>query len=383
VPVSPVVHTRVKKLLTSLPHKHRRLDPVPRAEQMRVAVDAMGGDNAPAVEVAGVVEACREFGLSVTLVGDKDRLEAELAKHSVSGLDIDIFHASEVIGMHDSASDAVRKKRDSSVRRAFELVKDGKACAAVSAGNSGATMASGMFVLKRITGIERPAIAQLFPTLKGQTLVLDIGGNVDCKPLHLVQFAIMGEVYARYAMGIAAPRVGLLSNGEEDSKGNELTRETNAILRKTSLNYCGYIEGRDIFAGAVDVVVCDGFVGNIVLKLSEGLADAAGKMLKREIVKSWVSKIGYLFVRGAFDRFKKIVDYAEYGGAPLLGINGVGMICHGGSNVKAIKNAIKFAHEYAKNGVSEHVSEKLSENCSVLTRNDSQPPAAVVSEFEP
>ena len=352
-----------------------------RAEQMRVAVDAMGGDNAPVIEVAGAVDACREFGLSVTLVGDRSRLEAELTKHSVSGLDIDIFHASEVVGMHDSASDAVRKKRDSSVRRAFELVKDGKACAAVSAGNSGATMASGMFVLKRITGIERPAIAQLFPTLKGQTLVLDVGGNVDCKPLHLVQFAIMGEVYARYAMGIASPRVGLLSNGEEDSKGNELTRETNTSLRKTSLNYCGYIEGRDIFAGAVDVVVCDGFVGNIVLKLSEGLADAAGKMLKKEIVKSWVSKIGYLFVRGAFDRFKKIVDYAEYGGAPLLGINGVGMICHGGSNVKAIKNAIRFAHEYAKSGVSEHVSEKLSENYSVSIRNDSQPPAAAVMEL--
>jgi glycerol-3-phosphate acyltransferase PlsX len=187
-------------------------------------------------------------------------------------------------------------------------------------------------------------------------------------------------VYARYAMGIASPRVGLLSNGEEDSKGNELTRETNTSLRKTSLNYCGYIEGRDIFAGTVDVVVCDGFVGNIVLKLSEGLADAAGKMLKREIVKSWVSKIGYLFVRSAFDRFKKIVDYAEYGGAPLLGINGVGMICHGGSNAKAIKNAIRFAHEYAKNGVSAHVSEKLSENDSVSIRNDSQPSAAAAME---
>lgn len=333
--------------------------------QMRVALDAMGGDNAPVVEVEGAVVACREYGLSVTLVGDRTRLEAELAKHAISGLDIDIHHASEVVGMHDSASDAVRKKKDSSVRQAFELVKDGKACAAVSAGNSGATMAAGMFVLKRIKGIERPAIAQLFPTLNGHSLVLDIGGNVDCKPIHLVQFAIMGEVYARYAMGIPSPKVGLLSNGEEESKGNELTRETNATLRNTSLNYRGYIEGRDIFAGAVDVVVCDGFVGNIVLKLSEGLSDAAGRMLKREIIKSWVSKIGYLFVRGAFDRFKKIVDYAEYGGAPLLGINGVGMICHGGSNVKAIKNAIRFAHEYAKNGVSEHVAEKLSENNSV------------------
>ncbi|MSN25661.1 MAG: phosphate acyltransferase PlsX [Geobacter sp.] len=337
---------------------------------MRVALDAMGGDNAPVVEVEGAVAACREFGIPVTLVGDRERLESELAKHSTNGLDIDIFHASEVVGMHDSASDAVRKKRDSSVRLAFELVKNDRACAAVSAGNSGATMAAGMFVLKRIKGIERPAIAQIFPTLKGQTLVLDVGGNVDCKPQHLVQFAIMGEVYARYAMGIKNPSVGLLSNGEEDSKGNELTRETNSVLRKTSLNYAGYIEGRDIFSGAVEVVVCDGFVGNVVLKLSEGLSDAAGKMLKAEIVKSWISKIGYLFVRGAFSRFKKIVDYAEYGGAPLLGINGVGMICHGGSNVKAIKNAIRFAHEYARSGVAEHVSEKLLENYDVSMQRD-------------
>lgn len=337
----------------------------------------MGGDNAPGIEVEGAVQACREFNIPVTLVGDHDCLTAELARHNTAGLDIDIFHASEVVGMHDSASDAVRKKRNSSVRLAFDLVKDGRACAAVSAGNSGATMAAGMFVLKRISGIERPAIAQVFPTLKGQTLVLDVGGNVDCKPIHLAQFAIMGEVYARYAMGIPNPSVGLLSNGEEDSKGNELTRESNALLRSTSLNYAGYVEGRDIFKGSVDVVVCDGFVGNVVLKLSEGLADAAGKMLKQEILKSWISKLGYLFVRGAFSRFKKIVDYAEYGGAPLLGINGVGMICHGGSNVKAIKNAIRFAHEYARSGVTEHVSEKLSENAAINDQRDNQKVQAI------
>jgi phosphate acyltransferase len=344
---------------------------------MRVAVDAMGGDNAPAIEVEGAVLACREFGIPVTLVGDQASLAAELAKHNTTGLDIDIYHASEVVGMHDSASDAVRKKRNSSVRLAFDLVKDNRACAAVSAGNSGATMAAGMFVLKRISGIERPAIAQIFPTLKGKTLVLDVGGNVDCKPVHLAQFAIMGEVYARYAMGITNPSVGLLSNGEEDSKGNELTRESNTLLRATSLNYSGYVEGRDIFKGSVDVVVCDGFVGNVVLKLSEGLSDAAGKMLKKEILKSWVSKLGYLFVRGAFNRFKKIVDYAEYGGAPLLGINGVGMICHGGSNVKAIKNAIRFANEYARSGVTEHVSEKLSENAVVNMQRENQKVQAI------
>ena len=332
---------------------------------MRIAVDAMGGDNAPAVEVAGAVAAAREFAIPIMLVGDTESLRAELAKHPVTGLDITIHHASEVVGMHDSASDAIRKKKDSSIRVAFEQVKQGNADAVVSAGNSGATMAAGMFVLKRLKGIDRPAIAQVFPTLHGHTVVLDVGGNVDCKPLHLVQFAIMGEVYARHVLGISRPRVGLLSNGEEDSKGNELTRETNALLKNIAFDYSGYVEGRDIFAGTVEVVVCDGFVGNIVLKLSEGLAEAVGTMLKEEIKASLLSKIGYLLSRSAFMRFRKKVDYAEYGGAPLLGIDGVGMICHGGSNVKAIKNAIRFAHEYCSKGVNERMAEKLRENLTV------------------
>jgi glycerol-3-phosphate acyltransferase PlsX len=329
---------------------------------MRVAVDAMGGDNAPVVEVEGAIAAVREFGVPVILVGDNERLQHELAKHSCNELDITVRHASEVVGMHDSAADAVRKKRDSSIRVAFDLVKNGEADAVVSAGNSGATMAAGMFVLKRLAGIERPAIAQVFPTLRGHTLVLDVGGNVDCKPVHLVQFAIMGEVYARLVMGAAKPRIGLLSNGEEESKGNELTRETNALLKKVSLDYVGYVEGRDIFNGMVDVVVCDGFVGNVVLKLSEGLVETVGKMLKGEIEQSFLAKAGYLLAHSAFARFKKKVDYAEYGGAPLLGINGVGMISHGGSNPKAIKNAIRFAHDYAQKGVNQKVAEKLQEN---------------------
>lgn len=329
---------------------------------MRVAVDAMGGDNAPVVEVEGAVAAAREFGIAVTLVGDTDRLRQELAKHDCKGLDIVVHHATEVVGMHDSASDAVRKKKDSSIRVAFELVKHGIADAVVSAGNSGATMAAGMFILKRLKGIERPAIAQIFPTLRGQTLVLDVGGNVDCKAIHLVQFAIMGEVYARHVMGIEKPRIGLLSNGEEESKGNELTRETHAILKDISIAYAGYVEGRDIFNGTVDVVVCDGFVGNVVLKLSEGLAEAVGKMLKEEIKQSFLSKVGYLLSRKAFNNFKKKVDYAEYGGAPLLGIDGVGMICHGGSNAKAIKNAVRLAHEYALKGVNLRMAEKLEKS---------------------
>lgn len=332
---------------------------------MRVAVDAMGGDNAPAIEVEGVVAAAREFGIPVILVGDSGRLHQELAKHDCKGLNISVKHAGEVIGMHDSASDAVRKKKDSSIRVSFDLVKNGEADAVVSAGNSGATMAVGMFVLKRLSGIERPAIATIFPTLRGRTLVLDVGGNVDCKPVHLVQFAIMGEVYARYVMDVDNPKVGLLSNGEEASKGNELTRETNSILKNASFNYAGYVEGRDIFSGLVDVVVCDGFVGNVVLKLSEGLVEAAVTMLKEEIKQSLLSKVGYLLARRAFKNFKKKVDYSEYGGAPLLGIDGVAMICHGGSNAKAIKNAIHFAHDYALKGVNQRMAEKLQENFAV------------------
>jgi len=220
-------------------------------------------------------------------------------------------------------------------------------------------MAAGMFILGRMKGIDRPAIATIFPNLRGKTLVLDVGGNVDCKPQNLVQFALMGEVYAKYFMDIKNPRVGLLSNGEEECKGNELTREANSILRGASFNYLGYVEGRDIFNGSADVVVFDGFVGNIVLKLSEGLVEAVGKMLKQEIKQSLLSKIGYLFVRRAFRNFRKKVDYSEYGGAPLLGINGVGMICHGGSSAKAIKNAIRFAHEYARKGVNQKMAEKV------------------------
>jgi glycerol-3-phosphate acyltransferase PlsX len=336
---------------------------------MRVAVDAMGGDNAPGVEVEGAVAAAREYGVSVTLVGDSDRLRLELAKHDCSGLNISVTHASEVVDMHDSASDAVRKKKDSSIRVAFDLVRNGEADAVVSAGNSGATMAVGMFVLKRLSAIDRPAIATIFPTLRGRTLVLDVGANVDCKAIHLVQFAIMGEVYAKYVMGVESPKVGLLSNGEEASKGNDLTRETSAILKNVSFNYAGYVEGRDIFSGLADVVVCDGFVGNVVLKLSEGLAEAIGTMLKDEIKRGFLTKIGGLLARKAFRNFKKKVDYSEYGGAPLLGIDGVAMICHGGSTPKAIKNAIRFAHDYALKGVNQKMAEKLQENYALYMQS--------------
>ncbi len=326
---------------------------------MKIALDAMGGDNAPHVEVEGALQAAREFGIPVVLVGNREILEAELEKKGGAGLPVSVKNASEIVGMHESPSLAVRRKKDSSMRVAFDLVKNGEADAAVSAGNSGAVMAMAMFVLRKLKGVDRPAIAAVVPTLRGESVVVDVGANVDCKPIHLAQFSVMGEVYAKYLLGIENPTVGLLSNGEEEGKGNDLTRGAHKILKGSALNYIGYIEGRDIYSGNVDVVACDGFVGNIFLKTSEGLAEAIGKMLKEEIGNSLLGKIGYLFAKGSFRRFKKKVDYSEYGGAPLLGINGVGFICHGGSNPKAIKNAIKFAGEFVKNNVNDHLLEEF------------------------
>ena len=321
----------------------------------------MGGDHSPAHEVDGAVMAARRWQIPIVLVGQSELLAQELANHDTQGLDIRVEHASEVVGMHDSASDAVRRKKDSSIRVAFNLLKEGRVNAVVSAGNSGATMAVGMFVLKRIQGIDRPAIATVVPNLKDQTLVLDVGGNVDCKPPHLVQFALMGSVYASQMLGKPSPRVGLLSNGAEESKGNELTREANQILKRTSLNYVGYTEGRDIYNANVDVVVCDGFVGNVVLKVSEGLAEAIGAILREEFGSRLLSKLGYLLARPALKAFKKKVDYAEYGGAPLLGVQGTAMICHGSSNPQAIMNAIKMAHDSETHQVISKMSERLEE----------------------
>jgi len=335
-------------------------------ERIVVAVDAMGGDNAPMVEIEGAVLAARCWGVSIILIGDAAALEQELQRHKVDGLDIRVKHASEVVGMHDSASDAVRKKKDSSIRVAFDLVKQGEAHAVVSAGNSGATMAAGMFVLKRIKGIDRPAIATIMPSLKGQTLVLDAGGNVDCKPLHLAQFGLMGQVYAAHVLGVDNPQVGLLSNGEEESKGNDLTRDAHQLLKKSSYRYKGYVEGRDVYNGSVDVVVCDGFVGNVVLKVSEGLAEAVATMLRSEIRKKPLAMLGYLLAKPAFSAFRKRIDYAEYGGAPLLGIDGTGMICHGGSNPKAVMNAIRLAREAVALNVNAKMAAELQRNMSAV-----------------
>ncbi len=326
---------------------------------LTIAVDAMGGDNAPASEVAGAVAAGRQWGIAVTLVGDRDKIQAELDKHQTEGLDLTIHHASEVVGMEDSASDAVRKKKDSSIRVAFDLVKNGQAAAVVSAGNSGATMAAGMAVLKRVKGVERPAIATLLPNLEDQTMVLDMGANVDCKASHLYQFAVMGSIYVEHVLGKSKPRVGLLSNGEEEKKGNDLTRETHHLLKASKINYVGYVEGGDVYDGSVDVVVCDGFVGNVLLKVSEGLAVAVGAMLRREIQGRFWARIGYLLSLGAFRAFKKRINPAEYGGAPLLGIAGTGIICHGSSDPVAISIAIRQAGESARIRIEEKLAELL------------------------
>jgi len=313
-----------------------------------IALDAMGGDHAPQVEVDGAVAAARTGQVRVLLVGDQQVLERELASRGAAGLPIEVIHASQVITMHDAPSHAVRRKTDASMRRAAELVAKGEADAVVSAGNSGAMLACGLFVLKRQPGVDRPAILTTFPTRRGCAALLDMGANVDCRPLHLTQFAVMGATFARLMHGKARPRVGVLSNGSEEHKGTELTRETNRILRRggSSFDYLGYVEGRDIFSGEVDVVVCDGFTGNLVLKVTEGAAETLVGFLKDAIGASLVSKVLALGLLPAFRRMKQRMDYAEYGGAPLLGVRGGAIICHGGSNTKAIKNALLGAGRY-------------------------------------
>ena len=335
---------------------------------MKIAVDAMGGDYAPAVVVEGALQAAEELGIPIILVGDKARIEDELAKHKAANPNISTAHAAKFAAMYAPPAQAIMKKKDSSLRVCFDLVKSGAADAVVSAGNSGAAMAAGIFLLKKIKGVERPAIAVCVPTMKSPAVILDVGGNVDCKPSHLFQFAIMGEVYARCVLKKDRPRVGLLSNGEEEAKGNELTRETHALLKESSINYVGYVEGRDIYQGDIDVVVTDGFVGNVVLKLSEGLVEAVTTMLKNEIMASVPAKIGYMLSKGAFRNLKKKIDYAEYGGAPLLGVEGNCIISHGRSNAKAIKNAILRAHEYARGRVNVHLSEEIEKNKDLAAR---------------
>jgi len=326
---------------------------------MKIAVDAMGGDHGPAVVVEGAVAAAREFGLSVILVGDRAAIETEVRRLGAQSLGLEIRHASEIVGMAESPSLALRRKRDSSLRIAAELVRDGKAAAFISAGNTGAAMAISMFVIGVLRGIDRPAIAAVLPSLRGFTVLIDAGANITPKPWHLFQFAIMGHVYARDILGLEGPRVGLLSVGEEEGKGNDLTREAYELLKESRLNFIGNIEGRDIYNGQCDVIVTDGFTGNVALKISESLAEMVGAMIKEELKRDLRSKMGAALAIPAFARFRKRVDYTEMGGAPLLGIDGAAIICHGASPVKAIKNAVRVAAEWATAGLNEHIKAAL------------------------
>lgn len=326
-----------------------------------IALDAMGGDHAPRAEVEGAVLAARELDVRVVLVGVEATVRQELSRHRHRGLPVEIVHASEVITMSDSPSVAFRKKRDSSVHVGAKMVRHGEADALVSAGNTGAVMAIARFVLGTLPSVDRPALAAPFPTSRGGAAVLlDVGANVDSKAAQLEQFAIMGEIYYRTIFGTRRPRVALLSIGEEEMKGNELTRETHNRLKQTSLNFVGNVEGRDVFAGSVEVIVCDGFVGNVALKISEGLVQHIGVMLKKALQSTLSSQMGYVLARRAFGDFSKKIDYSEYGGAPLLGVRGVTVIGHGRSNANAIKNAIRVAAGLCRSKVNEKIEQELS-----------------------
>ncbi len=322
----------------------------------------MGTDTAPLPEVEGAIQAARENHAHILLVGPQDVLKRELARRGDRGLPIEIVHASEAVTMEDAAAKAFRRKRDSSIRVAARLVREGKADGLISAGNTGAVMTTAKIVLGTLAGVDRPALAAVFPTSRRKAAVLlDVGANVDCKPIHLEQFALMGEVYYRVIFGVERPRVGLLSIGEEEHKGNELTRETFHRLKQLPLNFVGNVEGRDLYNGRVEVIVCDGFIGNVALKISEGLIEAVSSLLKEALSSTISAKVGYVLSRKAFQDFKKRVDYSEYGGAPLLGVRGVCIICHGGSNANAIKNAIRVAAGFSEGRVNEKIEREIRE----------------------
>jgi phosphate acyltransferase len=328
---------------------------------LTIALDAMGGDHAPKAEVDGAVRAAGSLGVKVILVGQQDVVRRELEQHNGhQDLPIEVIHASERITMEESAAKAVRSKRDSSMRVASRLVRDGCAQGFVSAGNTGAVMATAKMVQGMVPGVERPAILGLLPTMEGKPVVLvDVGANVDCTPEMLAQFAVMGDIYSRQILRRPNPRVGLLSIGEEEHKGNDLTRAAGPLLKKLRLNFIGNVEGRDVYGGKVDVVVCDGFIGNVALKVSEGVGDLVKHLLRESLEATISGKIGYAISRNAFADFKKRLDYSEYGGAPLLGVRGGCIICHGRSNANAIMNAIRVAAEFSDGKVNQRIEEEL------------------------
>ncbi len=324
---------------------------------MRIAVDAMGGDHAPSEIVKGAVMAAEENDIRVLLIGDESLLRQETEETAR----VRIVHAAEVIEMNESPVSAVRRKKEASIVKAVQMVKDGVADGVVSAGHTGATMAAGLLILGRIAGVERPALVSVIPRPTGCTVLLDVGANIDCRPSHLVQFAIMGSVYAELGLGIVLPRVGLLSNGEERTKGNELSLATYPLLERAPIHFIGNVEGRDLFSGRVDVIVCDGFIGNIVLKTGEGLAKAFSQLIKQELTASWMAKMSAAMAARTLRNIRDRFDYAEYGGVPLLGVNGVVVVSHGKSKAKAIKNAIRTAAEAARMDLVRSIGDGISE----------------------
>lgn len=334
-----------------------------------IAVDAMGGDLGPSVVVPGAIEAARQTGAKILLVGNEATLDGELNRLSPSGVDLEIVQAPEVAGMDEKPSDILRRKKNASIQVACRLVRDGAAQGVVSAGHSGASVACGMFIMGRIPGVERPALASLLPTEKEPVVLLDVGATVDCKPYNIFQFGLMGDAFARDILNKESPRVGLLSIGEEEGKGNSQVKEAYELFKMAqNLNFSGNIEGRDLFTGEMDVAVCDGFVGNVALKLSEGLGLSLSRVLKRELLNSgFLPKLGSLLAKSAFRRFAKVVDYAEYGGAPLLGLQNISIVCHGRSNAKAICNATRMATLFVEKETNKRLMETICAN-EELTR---------------
>jgi phosphate acyltransferase len=327
-----------------------------------IALDAMGSDRAPRPEIEGAIQAARHYDVRVALVGREEPIRAELARYpAAAGLPLDVVNATEVITMEDKAVQAVRAKRDSSLRVGLRLVREGRAAGFITAGNTGAAMTTAKMVLGAIPGVDRPALAAVFPTaVNTVAILLDVGANVDCKPHNLEQFAVMGEIYFRSMFGTKRPRVGLLSIGEEETKGNELTRDSFQLLKQLPLNFVGNVEGRDLYGGQVDVIVADGFVGNVALKTSEGVANLVRATLKETLKTTITRQVGYLLSRSAFADFKKRLDHTEYGGAPLLGVKGVCFITHGSSNANAIKNAIRVAAEFAERKIIDKFEKELA-----------------------
>jgi glycerol-3-phosphate acyltransferase PlsX len=325
-----------------------------------VAIDAMGGDHAPAVPVAGAVEAARDLGVPIRLVGRRPEIESELQRQRAHGLPIEVVHASEIVGMDESPVNAFRRKKDSSLHVASTLLRDGAVQALVSAGNTGAVMTTVKVLCGVLEGVERPALCAVVPNLKGPSVWLDVGANVDCKPVQLVQFAVMGHLYAREVLGIANPRIGLMSVGEEDGKGTDVTREAFRALKELPLNFIGNIEGRDIFNGNADVAVCDGFTGNVALKAVESAVDALMHFMREAVGTSLMAQAGFLLARPALREFRRKVDHAEYGGVPLLGVRGTAIVCHGGSSARAIRNAVRVAIEFNQHRVNDRIRDDIT-----------------------